>query len=76
MCMNQTASDPYTLKCKRKVDGEAHAVLKDVDVAGLLAQPLDCKFDQQNVKFDQCWRSRIEFLGSGVEQTDVRGPEA
>ena len=47
--MNQTASDPYTLKCKRKVDGEAHAVLKDVDVAGLLAQPLDCKFDQQNV---------------------------
>ena len=40
MSLNQTAHDPRTLNGTAEVAGEARAVLKDVGVAGLNAQPL------------------------------------
>ena len=40
MSLNQKAHDPRTLNGTAAVAGEARAVLKDVGVAGLNAQPL------------------------------------
>ena len=39
MSLNQTAHDPRTINGTGKVESEARAVLKDVGVAGLIAQP-------------------------------------
>ena len=39
MSLNQTASDPRTINGTAKVESEARAALKDVGVAGLIAQP-------------------------------------
>ena len=41
MSLNQTASDPRILNGIAKVDSKARAALKDVGVAGLIAQPLN-----------------------------------
>lgn len=41
MSLNQTASDPRTIKCTAKVESQAGAALKDVGVAGLIAQPIN-----------------------------------
>ena len=41
MSLNQTASDPRTLNGTAKVETEASAALKDVGVAGLIAQPIN-----------------------------------
>ena len=40
MSLNQKAHDPRTLNGTAEVAGEARAVLKDVGVAGLIAQPM------------------------------------
>ena len=40
MSLNQTASDPRTINCTAKVESQAGAALKDVSVAGLIAQPI------------------------------------
>ena len=40
MSLNQTAHDPPTISGTAQVESEAHAVLKDVGVAGLNARPL------------------------------------
>ena len=39
MSLNQTAHDPRTINGTAKVESEAGAALKEVGVAGLLAQP-------------------------------------
>ena len=39
MSLNQTAHDPRTINGTAKVESEARAALKDVGVAGLIAQP-------------------------------------
>ena len=39
MSLNQTAHDPRTIKGTAKVESEARTALKDVGVAGLIAQP-------------------------------------
>ena len=39
MSLNQTASDPRTINGSDKIEGEARAALRDVGVAGLIAQP-------------------------------------
>ena len=39
--LNQTASDSRTLNGTAKVETEARAALKDVGVAGLIAQPMN-----------------------------------
>ena len=39
MSLNQTASDPRTINGTAKVEANARATLKDVGVAGLIAQP-------------------------------------
>ena len=39
MSINKTASDPRTINGTAKVQGEARAALRDVDVEGLIAQP-------------------------------------
>ena len=39
MSLNQTAHDPRTITGTAKVESEARAALKDVGVAGLIAQP-------------------------------------
>ena len=39
MSLNQTTHDPRTINGTAKVESEARAVLKDVGVAGLIAQP-------------------------------------
>ena len=39
MSLNQTASDPRTINGTAKVEANARASLKDVGVAGLIAQP-------------------------------------
>ena len=41
MSLNQTAHDPCTINGTAKVEGEARAALKDVGVAGLIAQPMN-----------------------------------
>ena len=41
MSSNETASDPRTLNGTAKVETEARAALKDVGVAGLIAQPMN-----------------------------------
>ena len=41
MSSNQTASDQRTLNGTSKVESDARAALKDVGVAGLIAQPLN-----------------------------------
>ena len=41
MSLNQKAHDPRTLNGTAEVAGEARAVLKDVGVAGLIAQPMN-----------------------------------
>ena len=41
MSSNQTASDQRTLNGNPEVESEARAALKDVSVAGLIAQPLN-----------------------------------
>jgi len=38
--LKQTASDPRTINGTAKVESEARAALKDVGVAGLVAQPM------------------------------------
>ena len=40
MSLNQKAHDPRTLNGAAEVAGEALAVLKDVGLAGLIAQPM------------------------------------
>ena len=40
MSLNQKAHDPRTLNGTAAVAGEARAVLKDIGVAGLIAQPM------------------------------------
>jgi len=39
--LKQTASDPRTINGTAKVESEARAALKDVGVAGLVAQPMN-----------------------------------
>ena len=39
--LNQTAHDPRTINGTAKVESEAGAALKDVGVAGLIAQPMN-----------------------------------
>ena len=39
MSLNQTADDPHTVNVTAKVESEGRAALKDVGVAGLIAQP-------------------------------------
>ena len=39
MSFYQTADDPHTINGTAKVESEARAALKDVGVAGLIAQP-------------------------------------
>ena len=39
MSVNQTAHDPRTINGTAKVESEARAALKEVGVAGLIAQP-------------------------------------
>ena len=39
MSLNQTAHDPRTINGTAKVESEARAALKEVGVAGLIAQP-------------------------------------
>ena len=41
MSLNQTAHDPRTINGTAKVEGEARKALKDVGVAGLIAQPMN-----------------------------------
>ena len=41
MSLNQTAHDPCTINGTAKVESEARAALKDVGVAGLIAQPMN-----------------------------------
>ena len=41
MSLNQTTHDPRTINGTAKVESEARAVLKDVGVAGLIAQPMN-----------------------------------
>ena len=41
MSLNQTASDPRTINCTAKVESQAGAALKDVGMAGLIAQPIN-----------------------------------
>ena len=41
MSLNQTAHDPRTINGTAKVKIEARAALKDVGVAGLIAQPMN-----------------------------------
>ena len=41
MSLNQTARDPRTNNGPAKVESEARAALKDVGMAGLIAQPLN-----------------------------------
>ena len=41
MSLNQTAHDPRTISGTAKVESEARAALKDVGVAGLIAQPMN-----------------------------------
>ena len=41
MSLNQTAQDPRTINGTTKVECEARAALKDVGVAGLIAQPMN-----------------------------------
>ena len=41
MSLNQTASDPRKINCTAKVESQAGAALKDVGVAGLIAQPIN-----------------------------------
>ena len=41
MSLNQTAHDPRTIYGTAKVESEARAALKDVGVAGLIAQPMN-----------------------------------
>ena len=41
MSLNQTASDPSTINGTAKVESEARAALKDVGMAGLIAQPMN-----------------------------------
>ena len=41
MSLNQTASDPRTLNGMAKVEAQARTALKDVGVAGLIAQPMN-----------------------------------
>nr|BDD46542.1 hypothetical protein 1 [Paracoccaceae bacterium] len=41
MSLNQKASDPRTINGTAKVESEARAALKDVGVAGLIAQPVN-----------------------------------
>ncbi len=41
MSLNQTAHDPRTINGTAKVESEARAALKDVGVAGLIAQPMN-----------------------------------
>ena len=39
MSLNQTASDPRTINGTAKVEANVRATLKDIGVAGLIAQP-------------------------------------
>ena len=41
MSLNQTAHHPRTINGTAKVESEARAALKDVGVAGLIAQPMN-----------------------------------
>ena len=41
MSLNQTAHDPRTINGTAKVESEARTALKDVCVAGLIAQPIN-----------------------------------
>ena len=41
MSLNQTGSDPRTINGTAKVEDKARAALKDVGVAGLIAQPMN-----------------------------------
>ena len=41
MSVNPTAHDPRSINGTTKVEGEARAGLKDVGVAGLIAQPMN-----------------------------------
>ena len=41
MSVNPTAHDPRPINGTTKVEGEAKAGLKDVGVAGLIAQPMN-----------------------------------
>ena len=41
MSLNQTAHDPRTLNVTAEVESDARAALKDVGVAGLIAQPMN-----------------------------------
>ena len=41
MLLNQTAHDPRNINGTAKVEREARAALKDVGVAGLIAQPMN-----------------------------------
>ena len=41
MSLNQTAHDPPTINGTAKVESEARVALKDVGVAGLIAQPIN-----------------------------------
>jgi len=41
MSLNQTAHDPRTITGTAKVESEARAALKDVGMAGLIAQPMN-----------------------------------
>ena len=41
MSLNQTAHDPRTFNGTAKVESEAKVALKDVGVAGLIAQPVN-----------------------------------
>ena len=41
MSLNQTAHDPRTINGTAKVESEARAALKEVGVAGLIAQPMN-----------------------------------
>ena len=41
MSLNQSASDPRTIKGMAKVEGEARAALRNVGVEGLIAQPIN-----------------------------------
>ena len=41
MSLNQTASDPRAINGSAQVESEAKAVLRDVGVEGLIAQPIN-----------------------------------
>ena len=54
MSLYQTADDPRTFNGTAEVAGEAFSVLKDVGVAGLIAQPM------MYISLRRCWDNFVQ----------------